>query len=64
MTERDPVQRTIDGATLTVDAYQGGQLDALRETLRGVEAMADDLRQRIRDIESRRNEGLFEDSQP
>ena len=59
MTERDPLQRTIDGATLTVDAYQGGQLDALRETLRGVEAMADDLRQRIRDLESRRNDDVY-----
>jgi hypothetical protein len=61
MTERDPVQRAVDGATLTVDAYQGGQLDALRETLRGVEGMAGDLRQRIRDIESKRNDGLFEE---
>ena len=61
MSERDPVQRALDGATLTNDAYQGGQLHALRNTLRDVEAMAEDLRQRIREIETSRNEGLFED---
>jgi len=61
MTGRDPVQRALDGATLTHDAYQGGQLAALRDTLRDFEAMAKDLRQRIREIETSRNEGLFED---
>jgi hypothetical protein len=61
MTGRDPVQRALDGATLTHDAYQGGQLAALRDTLRDFEAMAEDLRQRIREIETSRNEGLFED---
>jgi hypothetical protein len=63
VTERDPVQRALDGATLTHDAYQGGQLAALRDTLRDVETMAEDLRRRIRDIESSRDEGLFEDSE-
>jgi len=61
MTGRDPVQRALDGATLTHDAYQGGQLAALRDTLRDFEAMAEDLRQRIREIETSRNQGLFED---
>jgi hypothetical protein len=61
VTERDPVQRALDGVTLTNDAYQGGQLAALRDTLRDVEAMAEDLRRRIRDLEYSRNEGLFED---
>lgn len=60
MSEHDPVQRAFDGATLTLDAYQGGQLDALREMLLEFENLADDLRRRIRDIESRRHEGLFE----
>lgn len=59
----DPVQRAVDGATLTLDAYQGGQLDALREMLSEFESLADDLRRRIRDLESRRNEGLFAVSQ-
>ena len=63
MSERDAVQRAVDGATLTLDAYQGGQLDALRETLLEFENLADDLRRRIREIESRRNEGLFEGTQ-
>jgi hypothetical protein len=61
MTERDPVQRALDGATLTLNAYQGGQLDALRDTLRDFEAMAEDLRRRIKDLESSRNDGLFDD---
>jgi hypothetical protein len=61
MSERDPVQRALDGATLTNDAYQGGQLHALRNTLRDVEAMAEDLRRRISDMESSRNEDLFAD---
>lgn len=63
MSERDPVQRAVDGATLTLDAYQGGQLDALREMLLEFESLADDLRRRIRDVESRRNDGLFAGSQ-
>jgi hypothetical protein len=60
VSERDPLQRAANGATLTLDAYQGGQLDALRETLLEFESLADDLRRRIRDLETRRNEGLFE----
>lgn len=63
MSEREPVQRAVDGATLTLDAYQGGQLDALREMLLEFENLADDLRRRISEIESRRNEGLFEGTQ-
>jgi hypothetical protein len=63
MSERDPIQRAADGATLTLDAYKGGQLDALREMLTEFESLADDLRRRIRDLESRRNDGLFESSQ-
>ena len=61
MTEHDPVQRAVDGATLTLDAYQAGQLEALQDALRDFETLADDLRRRIRDIESSRNAGLFED---
>jgi hypothetical protein len=60
MSGRDPVQRAVDGATLTLDAYQGGQLAALREMLMEFESLTDDLRRRIREIESRRDEGLFE----
>jgi hypothetical protein len=67
MTSRDPLQRAADGAILTLDAYRGGQLDALRKTLQEFEGLAkefaelaDDLRRRIREIESSRNEGLFE----
>ena len=69
MTSRDPVQRAADGVTLALDAYRGGQLDALRETLREFdglarefEDLADDLRRRIREIESSRNEGTLESS--
>jgi uncharacterized protein Yka (UPF0111/DUF47 family) len=60
MTEHDPVQRAVDGATLTFDAYQAGQLEALQDALKDFETLADDLRRRIKEIESRRNDGLFE----
>ena len=63
MTARDPVQRVVDGATLALDAYQAGQLDAPRETLKELEDLAVDLRRQIKDIESRRNQGLVEDLQ-
>ena len=54
MTEHDPIQRALDGATLTVNAFQGGQLDALHETLRNFEALTEDLKQRIGDIDASR----------
>lgn len=68
MTSRDPVQRAADGVALTLDAYRGGQLDALRETphefeglAKEFEDLAEDLRRRIREIEASR-EGLPESS--
>ena len=67
MNSPDGLQRAVDGATLALDAYRGGQLDALRETLQEFEGLAkefadlaDDLRRRIGEIESSRNDGLFE----
>jgi hypothetical protein len=61
VTEHDPFQRAVDGATLTLDAYQAGQLEALQDALRDFETLAADLRRRITNIESRRSEGLFVD---
>ena len=61
MTERDPVQRALDGAMLTHDAHQAGQLDGLRDALSELENLADDLRRRIAEIESNRAAGFFED---
>jgi hypothetical protein len=70
MTERDPAQRALDGAKLTLDAFQSGQLDALRKTLRrckaGAElpALTEDLRRQIREIiKARRSAGPFEGPQ-
>ena len=61
MTEHDPIQRAADGLALNYDAFQAGQLEALHDALRDFEILADDLRRRIKIIESSRNQGLFED---
>jgi len=42
-------------------AFQAGQLEAGHKALRDFETLADDLRERIKVIESSRNPGLFED---